>query len=425
MRGGRTSRSAEVDADGSNRSGSTRRRFLRTGLATAAGATVTTLSGCLGFRGDHAISTVPTFASTAKRVTKSDATHVVRAADDLKSALGKKGATIWVPGDTTLDVSGFSNVDIASGVSLASDRGLSGGSAGATMATGALLRCDTVGSTAFYSEADGIRITGLRVRGPRTDFFDPGSSRAAHDSAVGFRLLRGRFVVDNCELFGWTETPLVFGDEGIDAQSWVHHNDVHHNQMQHRGYGVDLLNGTHLLEWNTFNANRHAVAASGFPDVGYEARYNVCGPKTIYHLFDMHAASEVQPSEYHTNVAGKYVKIHHNVVGTSHSNAVGIRGVPAEQSTVRDNWFAGEAFPTKKAVVDQTIDENRILGYRNLTVENNHYGIDAARSGVKALERRARGDDQRVVEQTLGSTGNRSDASASTSEGNSSTTGSD
>lgn len=416
---------SNTGASGGDRSVSTRRRFLRTGIATATGTAVVALSGCLGVGGDNAISTVPTFTSTSKRITKSDATHVVSSADDLRSALGEKGATVWVPGDQTLDVSGFSNVTIAPGVTLASNRRIGNDSAedaGETAGTGALLRYDTVGSTAFYSEADDVRITGLRVRGPRTDFFDPGSSGAAHDSTVGFRLLRGRFVVDNCELFGWTESPLVFGDEGIDAKSWVHHNDVHHNQMQHRGYGVNLLNGAHVVEWNTFDANRHAVAASGFPTCGYEARYNVCGPTTIYHLFDMHAAREVQPGDYgDANVAGKYVKIHHNVVGTSHSNAVGIRGVPAEESTVHDNWFVGRALPTKKAVVQQTVNGNRILGYRNLRVEHNHYGVDAAKSGVESLERSAREQGQRVDERTPSSTENRSNASAASV----STTGSD
>ena len=78
-------------------------------------------------------------------------------------------------------------------------------------------------------------------------------------------------IIDNCEFYGWQKAALHFQtDENI--RSWIHHNYIHHNQMQHRGYGIDLITGQHLIEWNTFNANRHAITGSGFPSCGYEAK---------------------------------------------------------------------------------------------------------------------------------------------------------
>ena len=363
-----------------------RRNLLKKSAAAVAGAATTSLSGCLypAMKAQSDSQNSPTFSSTSNPVTRKQATTVAKTAGQLVSALLNEGATIWIPGKAKIDMSDYSGLYIADGVTIASNRGLNG--------PGGLITYSSTGQNLFVASAKKLRVTGVRFKGPRTDFYDPGESGAIRDNTQCFDLMGGPVIIDNCEFYGWQKAALHFQtDENI--RSWIHHNYIHHNQMQHRGYGIDLITGQHLIEWNTFNANRHAITGSGFPSCGYEARYNVQGPKTVYQPFDMHSAAEVQPGNYDPPLAGKYVRIHHNVSFTERSVTVGIRGVPQEKSVVVSNWFRDvpSSRDVPMSVIQQQIDRTgtdivHLAQYRNLTVKSNQFGKKAAQAGLSKLK---------------------------------------
>ena len=109
----------------------------------------------------------------------------------------------------------------------------------------------------------------------------------------------------------------------------------HHNQRYGLGYGVCLNESEALIEANLFNWNRHAIAATGAPGTRYEARYNVVLDWSNNHSFDMHGGIDRGDG---TEIAGKWVKIHHNTF-RSQDNAVVIRGRPTEAAEIHHNWF--------------------------------------------------------------------------------------
>ena len=43
-------------------------------------------------------------------------------------------------------------------------------------------------------------------------------------------------------------------------ECYIHHNYIHHNQMNGLGYGMTFSHGGGLVEYNLFNYNRHSIA---------------------------------------------------------------------------------------------------------------------------------------------------------------------
>ena len=112
----------------------------------------------------------------------------------------------------------------------------------------------------------------------------------------------------------------------------------------------------------------------------------------------MHSAAEVQPGNYDPPLAGKYVRIHHNVSFTERSVTVGIRGVPQEKSVVANNWFrdAPSSKDVPMSVIQQQIDRTptdivHLAQYRDLTVKGNSFGERAAQAGLSKLKAAANG----------------------------------
>lgn len=325
---------------------SSSRRALLRGLG-AAGLTAasTSLSGCVAllFGGGNRTSggTPVSFASLRNRITKHQVDRTVSTRSQLINAVGKPGTTVWIPGDVTIDMTGETRVEIANNVTIASNRNLGGKSGGMITTT------DRRNFGVFITKNSDVhfRVTGVRLQGPRTEYFDPlAVGRSLYDFAVtGFRAYGKSVVVDNCELFGWTNAAFIPGTNQTPTQGWFHHNSMHHNQMNHLGYPMDLYNGQHLIEWNYFNANRHSIAGFGYPSNGYEARFNVVGPDAIQHAFDMHYLGENLDAlgrSKRGTVAGKYVNIHHNIFELTSHSAFSIQGIPKQYARFASNWCA-------------------------------------------------------------------------------------
>lgn len=345
-----------------------RRTFLR---GTAAIATVTSASGsgCLHLMGirqrqqrrRERLSENPiSFVSQRARIKKEDAGIVAHNSSQLIDAVGKSGTTVWIPEDATIDMTGESMVQIAHNVTIASNRNLDDGKGGLIKTN------DQRNFAVFITKNEGVhfRVTGVRLKGPRTDYFDPvDQGRNLYDYAVtGFRAYGKSLIVDHCEVMGWTNAAFVPGTGQTTTQGWFHHNEMHHNQMAHLGYPMDLYNGEHLIEWNYFDHNRHSIAGFGYPTNGYEARFNVVGPNAILHAFDMHnlgenlprlrepdlgrvsnGKSEGRPSQRNiekNEQGGKYINIHHNVFELTSHPAFSVQGIPEQHMRFAYNWCA-------------------------------------------------------------------------------------
>ncbi len=315
-----------------------------------------------------------------------DGHHRVSTIDDLLEALSaaQPGEVVFVDPAAELDFTALVYAEelilqVPEGVTLASNRGQDG-------APGALLCSDAFQTRPLLrAEGPNVRISGLRVRGPdpktRLDHHhrafssgreskDAGSYYYRFPNSVGIDTRLSGLEVDNCELSGWSHAAVSLAD-GIDH--YVHHCYIHHNQRNGLGYGVALGYGEQvqaLIEYNVFDYNRHSIAGTGKPGNAYEARHNVEIGHAISHYFDLHGGSDRNDG---TNIAGDWLRIHHNSFLGAPQRAVVIRGVPIEGADISRNWFAAEE-PGPKVIRPWPPG-----GETRVRCEDNAYGIEAPR----------------------------------------------
>jgi hypothetical protein len=328
----------------------TRRQALA-GLATATGAAT---SGCIsiimpigggGGTSNSIAGSAIQFASHIDRITKAMATHTVTSTTGLANALSTPNAIIWIPESARIDITSFEHERIAEGVTLASNRALKGGKGG-------LLYCTRTEAPACLFAPYSMRLTGIRLKGPVTAYIDPPAATVnTAYGAAGVFMAGKTAIIDHCELFGWPFAAGVLGSKEVPTAGWLHHNQGHHNQVNHLGYTFELYNGLHLIEWNYFDYNRHAIAGFARRQNGYEARFNLVGPHAIMHAFDMHNLGEningLSPTGPKGKMAGQYCNVHHNVFELTSHSAFSIQGLPRKPTRFVNNWC-----PPKAAVED-------------------------------------------------------------------------
>jgi len=283
-------------------------------------------------------------------------------ADALVAALAgaKAGDVVYVDDRAEIDLSGRATIEIPAGVTLASGRGRDG-------SPGALLVTEDLDAFPLFRAAGpGVRVTGLRLRGPdpdrRTEQMRRLHKEGKYYSIPNSRGVQARFPgleVDNCDLSGWSHAAVLLRQ---GAGGHVHHNHIHHNQRSGLGYGVCLDRAEALVEANRFDFCRHAIAGTGRPGTGYEARYNEVGPNANGHSFDMHGGADRKDG---TDVAGDRIRIHHNTFRATNVPAVHIRGRPRVAAEVHHNWFY-------HAAVGGAVRQSHAEG--GLTVHANRFG---------------------------------------------------
>lgn len=303
-------------------------------------------------------------------VVRTDGDYYVETRSGLLSALSSAsgGEIIWVENDARIDMTGDSQLSLPSGATLASGRGIDGQRGGVIhvdqgMDGDALFRCANVSD---------IRFTGLQLQGPHPYYFcpdagepdEPGYNAELSTAVFNYSNAGGYTAeIDNCHLWGWSQRAIAAGASSYENNIYVHHCSIHHNAIEHLGYGIKLNNGSdHLIEYNYFEMNRHAICGSGHPTNGYEARYNYVGdgPETIDHPFDMHNSQDNNGSR---DVAGGTISIHHNTFEPEHQITVSpsecerytrsgaqetmfqISGEPDNRCDIDDNWFMRKPKP--------------------------------------------------------------------------------
>ena len=280
------------------------------------------------------------------------------------------GSVVTVGAD--LDLTRKSGIVIPAQVTLAGDGGVNG-------AGGPRVHTSTLDTPAlFVAGGPGVRVTGLRLIGPDPDIgatpYGQPLSRAINATrASGLR-------VDHCELSGWSHAAILLDRS---RQVRVDLNSIHHNRRTGLGYGVVLVNQADaLIERNTFDANRHAIAGTGRPGISYEARYNRVGATRNGHAFDMHGENEADDNG--SPYAGDTIKIHHNTfLGTA--QGIVIRGRPRTGAYIDANCF-GQSSGAGTAIIQRFFTGNLHIG-------SNSYGQASGRCHVgDAPARAVRGD---------------------------------
>ncbi|HLQ37776.1 MAG TPA: VCBS repeat-containing protein [Planctomycetota bacterium] len=267
----------------------------------------------------------------------------VSTASQLVSALttATPGTVVYVDDNAEIDVSGLT-LPVTAGVTLASGRGRAGSLGGL------LYSIYDVASTTLQVQGTGVRITGLRLRGPDVNIHP--ADCGEHDAeaiavdagALGHPQSQWYVRIDNNEIWGWPHAGVRVADTlGVQVQ----HNHIHHNRRSvvrsgctayGLGYGVAVdYGGCAIIEANLFDHNRHHIASRGDPGTVYEARYNIALPSDE-HAFDVHGGVDRNDN---TNIAGTLFWVHHNTFLQDDEPSFRIRGVPQLEARVYNNEF--------------------------------------------------------------------------------------
>jgi len=275
----------------------------------------------------------------------------------------RPGQVVYVADDAEIDMSGQKGVVIPGGVTLASGRGRDGSKGGLLFST----KLDA--APLFRTGGDNVRVAGLRLRGPdperRTDQMRKLGKQGKYYSipnSNGIQCAHKRLEVDNCELSGWSHA-AVYLRKGA-AEAHVHHNFIHHNQRLGLGYGVCLDQAVGLVEANRFDYCRHHIAGTGRAGTSYEARYNLVLEHANGHSFDMHGGADRKDK---TDVAGDWIRIHHNTFRATSVPAVVVRGKPREACDVHHNWFLHDE--AARAVRQTHVKGNMNVGANRYTAQ--------------------------------------------------------
>lgn len=254
----------------------------------------------------------------------------------------KPGQVIYLPDGVQIDLTAHTPLVLPMGVTLAGTRGVKN-------SLGALIISKHPSGALFSTGGNHVRVTGLRFEGAYG-----GTDRIAINSSF---MSIGHYSceVDNCEIYNFNKVGIGVSSNAMKAH--IHHNYLHHIQLGGFGYAVFTEASDTRVIANRFDHGRHFIASSGKPGCGYEAAYNIVGPNSTSHQFDMHGGRDRGDN---TNIAGDWLHIHHNTFEGKHRH-ITIRGVPSQRAEIHHNWFSA---PSK----------NKIISGGNLHTYSNVYG---------------------------------------------------
>jgi len=190
-----------------------------------------------------------------------DADFIVATRDELIDALrsSRAGMLIYVRDDAVIDMTGADDQTLPEEVTIASGRGRNG-------SQGALIYSNSLTENAQYiplfkTGGKGVRITGLRIRGPFAEVGDHHYDQVK--IANGIRADHEDLEVDNCEWWAWNKWAI---DLAAAGGAHIHHNYIHHTRRWGYGYGVWVRGGgMALIEANIFDTPLRTPAATTYP----------------------------------------------------------------------------------------------------------------------------------------------------------------
>lgn len=300
-----------------------------------------------------------------------DADFYVSTKEQLLSAVSNAsyGDIIYVADTAEINMTGTERIFIPGHVTLASGRGRI---LGDTISWGGLLYTNDKSDASLdflMMGGNGVRITGLRIRGPYwyRQGFNSVDTFSLSNSSYGVQAWRDSLIVDNCEFWGWSHSCVY---SATSKGFYVHHNYFYEGQNCCLGMGgCTGSSGDGIWEANLFDFVRHNIASSGDTAQSWEARYNIGLEHSANHNLDRHG----WPSD--GGYAGKRTIIHHNTCrsygnptqSTSGGQSVRIRGLPVQACSIYNNWF----FPSDSATAIKLWSGNT-----NTWIFDNHFGVN-------------------------------------------------
>ncbi len=201
--------------------------------------------------------------------------------------------------------------------------------------SGARIYSNVTGIKLFNVTSSNVTLSGLKIIGHDTEVGDlpysPGVTVGV--SITGYNNLK----IENCEISGWSYAGIELMNS---KENTIKNNYIHHNRRSGLGYGVVIDNSGNiptnaLITCNYFEFNRHDIAGSGNKNQGFEASYNIIGMAGVLsHRFDMHGAFGGTQE-----IAGSYIKIHHNQFLFDDDFAIRIGGITELGIQIYNNTF--------------------------------------------------------------------------------------
>lgn len=271
-------------------------------------------------------------------ISKSKADFLITNKSSLLLALrkAKSGDVIFIEPSAIIDLSNENNILLNEGITLISKREQN--------EQGALLYTDNLDTfPLFKTNGSGVRIIGLRIKGPDTKRRTEQMKKLlaiskeeyyAFKNSQGIKITHSNITIENCELFGWSHAAIFVS--GNSDFVHIHHNNIHHNQRHGLGYGVCVDKATVVIEDNYFDWNRHAIAGTGSQTTSYIARYNIIDKNSSHHAFDMHGGKDRKDG---SDLAGSLIEIHNNTFLLEDKEAIMIRGIPQKGVEIYNNHF--------------------------------------------------------------------------------------
>lgn len=261
----------------------------------------------------------------------------------LKTA--SKGSVVYIDDNAEINLDGYSNIEIKSGVILASGRGRDG-SLGAKLVRTQKVKDEEFGL--FSVTGDYVRITGLRIEGPDKD--KKGNSDEINNGISvnsPIAITCRNIVIDNNEVFGWQRAGIeVRNVKGVFIQqNHIHHCLYRKIFVTSRGYGVVVYDTAEAkINNNLFDHNRHDVASDGHPLSEYHFYSNLVLNGGISHSLDVHGwhetRSNTETREDGSYYAGLRFSIENNIILSSDPPHIFIRGNSEETVIIKNNHFS-------------------------------------------------------------------------------------
>lgn len=156
-----------------------------------------------------------------------------------------------------------------------------------------------------------------------------------HPVTKGIHVTGNHFSLIHTEIMGFSHA-AIFLDGAQHAL--IQKANIHHNQRWGLGYGICLnQNATAKIEASHFDFNRHSIAGSGHPSQSYDVSYSRFGDNHIGTPLDMHGGRDRRDG---TQIAGKLVRIHHNIIREKDYYIFTHRGVAQKYVEISFNRLA-------------------------------------------------------------------------------------